>query len=353
MNEPTSSRHRVATVVALLFAGAFSGCTCGAPRADEPPSASSSATLTSSATVEAPVHAKNSDVIKPIYPKDDGAPPDPVVVKYCDSVIGGPESRRTACCPDAATFSRVEECKRTLGFAVRTGAVKIDAAALDACARDVATSSEGCDWVGFAPLELPASCDAVLRGAIQEGKECRSSLECAGDLRCQGVSAVELGKCGPPRAARYPCGTGIDVLAAGTGQVRFDRAHRECEGYCKARMCVDATPVGQACSSEFECGKGSCIDGKCSDLPLPGAGQACAAGACGVGLKCHDGKCAAPKKEGEACSADDECRSVCARDDGGSEGKCSKLCPRFVVPKMPMTKPTGTVAPGGRPPPRR
>lgn len=342
--------------IGAFFAGfvaalAFAGCSCKTGGDAPAPSATTSSAPASAsiAPTAAPTRERAADVLKPIYPPDDGTPPDPLVAKYCDAVMGLPQKKTEECCGGATAFSLAAECKRTLGFAFRSGAVKLDAAAVDACAAAIESATATCDWVGGV-TPFPAACDGIIQGTRAQDAECRSSLECQGTLRCQGVSTIDMGKCGPPRADRFQCDVAIDVLATSTGQRELDRAHPECEGYCQHRQCQPLVAIGAACKSNLECGRARCIAGVCADKPLPKEGEACAAGECAEGLGCVQAKCATPKSAGEACASDVECRGACVTEDAGKKGRCDKRCPSFTfhTPQVPQGKGTGT--PGRVPP---
>ena len=55
-------------------------------------------------------------------------------------------------------------------------------------------------------------------GKLNKGDRCRSSLECAGSLRCQGSGPTDVGTCASARPTG-PCSTAVDALA---GVLRLD-----------------------------------------------------------------------------------------------------------------------------------
>jgi hypothetical protein len=146
-----------------------------------------------------------------------------------------------------------------------------------------------------------------------------------------------MGTCSAPKPAGQSCNLAVDMLATLTRQDRFDRAHPECEGYCAGRRCEPALAEGAACKADVQCGKGHCAEGKCASTPLPRAGEPCSTTECAYGLRCMQGKCVAPKADGEACTADAECRGACDKGDGGA-GKCGKQC-TIAIPTMPRATP--------------
>ena len=318
-----------------LFAG---GCTCsksdGGPVAA--PSASSSTVVAS--TASAPT-SKPDDEVRPVYPIDAG-PPDPLATRFCEAVQALPEQRRAECCASVRTgVVPVAACVRTLSYALAQHAVTLDPAELEACEGAMKKATEGCDWVTPWATTIPLVCQGILKGKLASKERCRSSLECAAGLRCQGLSATDIGACGPPRPARMQCGVAIDTLAAYTRQDHVDREHPECEGRCIRRQCDDAIALGAACQSDSQCGKNRCVAGKCAEGSLPTLGAACPAGACAAGAGCVSGVCVAPKAEGAACGSSAECRGECVTEDAGAAGTCAKRCPSIALPVRAPTSP--------------
>ncbi|WP_438024396.1 hypothetical protein [Sorangium sp. So ce233] len=271
------------------------------------------------------------DVIAPVYPKVDGAP-EPLAARLCDALHALPARRKAACCGGRAGFHAAAECARALSSAARAKAVTLAPDDVGRCVEAMERSLEGCDWVAPLAAPVPPACEGIVRGALAEGARCRSSLECVDGLRCDGAGPTDAGICRAPRAAG-PCGHAVDALAAVTRQTRHADAHPECRGHCAGRACADDVPLGGRCEAHAACGRDRrCVDGRCSDAPLPPAGAACLGGLCAPGARCVDGRCAAPKAEGEACARDGECRAACVRPDGravasgGAAGVCGKRC---------------------------
>lgn len=341
-------------VAALLGAAAAVGLSCGSQGGEGSTGAAASASA-SAASVDAadsaePGTRKKEEDVKPLYPMD-GSPPDPVAQRFCEAIHDLEPRRRAECCGSrggAGYFTG--ECTRTLSAAIRLKAVELGSAAVDRCARAVARGLEGCGWVGPSSPALPAECDSVIKGLLTSAAVCRSSLECADGLACQGLSATQVGRCLPPKPAGVVCGGTVDTLAAMTLQHRSGERHPECAGVCARPMCVEAPPIGGACKSNAECGANrTCAGGKCSDRPLPGAGQPCAAGECARGVRCVRDTCVAPRAEGEACELDAECRGACDRPEGATAGKCGKRCAAQTIP----TKPAFTPKTAPQPSPKR
>lgn len=317
----------------LAGAGVLGAASCSDKKPDAAPGPSASASATASAAASASAaEAPAADRIQPVYPIDN-QPPLPLAERYCNTVRGIPEKRRDACCPSIGVPSPTGECIRTLSSALRSGAVTLDAADLDACAAAVTRETAGCDWVTSVGSPTVAACLGILKGTLKEGARCRSNLECEEGMRCRGLGATRPGKCGPPLPARSICNIATDSLAVFAGQDDYERHHPECAGHCARKHCFDAVAVGAACAASHECGpKARCVAGKCAEGPLPAAGQACT-DVCAAGARCSKGKCVALRGEAESCEDDAECRARCERGDGGKTGKCAAQCPSFPAPK--------------------
>lgn len=322
--------------LALLgFAAPFTAGACSSSKSDVPaPSASASAASAASAapSVAAAPTPRFDAEAQPVYPVDAG-PPDPQALRFCAAIQSLPEERKVACCSGAPTGNApVAACVRTLSYALAQHAVTLAPADLDACVAAMTKATLGCDWVTPFAAAIPPECTGLLKGQLPEKERCRSSLECGSTLRCQGLSATDIGACGPPRPDRFQCGVAIDALAVYTRQDGVERDHPECEGYCIRGQCQPALAPGAECKSDPQCGKGRCVAGKCASGPLPALGAACPAGMCAPGAGCVQGTCVAPKAEGEPCSSYAECRGQCVTGDAGTAGTCSRRCPSFALP---------------------
>jgi len=264
--------------------------------------------------------------VQPVYPITN-EPPDPLASKLCEALHGVPQNRKATCCGYSPGFSMVPECTRTLSYALGEKAVTIDPAAVDQCVAALEKAHEGCAWVGPSGVSLPEVCDGLVKGTLDEGKKCRSSLECVDGLRCVGVGPTDAGVCRKPSPSGYPCGIAVDTLAALARQDSFEAKHPECTAYCAQRRCQDPVPVGKACTSSLECGLGQgCFEGKCAERGVAREGEACAKATCAKDLRCIQGKCAQPKDEGAACTLDIECRGGCLKGDAGKGGTCGMKC---------------------------
>src|SRR5262249_54705581 len=140
------------------------------------------------------------------------------------------------------------ECVRTLSAALRAKAVTLEVEGVDACARAMAQAHEGCGWVGPFPPELPVACRGLVRGALEKGARCRSSLECRDGMRCSGAGPTAAGRCAPPRADGESCGTAVDTLATYTRDADLDARHPECQGHCARFRCAPRVTAGSACT---------------------------------------------------------------------------------------------------------
>ena len=314
---------RYVSLALLVPAAVLASCRCS----KSGPAPAGSASARASASVE----LDEDDDVKPVYPQTND-PPDPRATKYCDLVHELPETKRKECCPQTpvSMFRPTKECVRTLTYALGSKAVTLDTAELDVCEKAIREDAEKCDWGGV----LPAACEGLLKGQVGEKDVCRSALECKSGLECRGLGATSPGKCMPPRPVGAACGGVADTLGAFTRQ-DADRGHEPCEGHCQRRRCVKAAAVGEKCDSETLCARGlRCEQQKCVDAPAPGDGQPCTE-SCAHGFSCISGKCAPPRRLGEQCAADGDCRSLSCAKEGADAGKCVVKC----VDKLPKTPP--------------
>jgi len=319
-----------AIFVISLFCAGNAGCKCGAP-----PESDTEAAPSSSVSAGPSAHPTQEDTeIQPVYPADAGAP-EALAVRFCTAVFDLPVQRRAACCKTSPGFSAASQCIRTLSYALRSGAVELAAADVERCAAAVTESTKGCDWVGPSSPPAPALCDGLIHGKVAAQKLCRSSLECAPDLYCRGLTATRAGICSEPRPEGSPCGGAIDTLGVYTLQLGAETAHPECaRGYCTSGRCVTFTSAGGACSSNAQCGRGSsCREGLCSASPLPATGQPCASQECAEGNRCVRGICVMPRNYDESCESDRECRGACLVPEGATSGRCGMRCDTFSIPK--------------------
>ena len=245
-----------------------------------------------------------------MYPLD-AAAPDPIAERLCTALQEMPVKRQAACCSAAPGVLATSECVRMLSAALHFGAVTLPPADVDTCVAAMDRVFTGCDWVGPNTPQPPAECQGIIRGTLDDGARCRSSLECKDGLRCQGVGPTDAGKCAAPRDDGSGCGASVDALATYARQNRYEAQHPECKGFCERHRCTPAFAVSAACRIDVQCGAGhACAGGKCASAP----GDAVARGP-------------VRKPAGEACTTDAECTGGCLRDGGAGHGTCGMKCP--------------------------
>ncbi|MBX3223939.1 MAG: hypothetical protein KF795_25725 [Labilithrix sp.] len=282
------------------------------------------------------------DDVESVYPLDPNAPIEPLAQKLCAGLSEMPEKKRAACCSTTPGIVVAPECTRVLSAALRHKAVELSEASVDRCVAAFDKTLEGCDWVGPFPPGPPPECQGLLKGLLAEGAKCRSSLECAGSLRCRGVGPTTAGKCSPARAVGELCGGTTDTLATYVRQNDLDTQHPECvTGHCIKHRCAMPVLADGACQVTLDCAAGlqclpvavgakkksAAIERKCLARPIPTKpGEACPGGICGEGLQCIMNKCASRKAGGEECANDFECRGGCVRTGTDPKGRCGPRC---------------------------
>lgn len=285
--------------------------------------------------------ASSSDEVEPVYAIDPKAPIDPLAQKLCAALSEMPEKKRATCCSTTPGIVVTPECARMLSAAMKSKAVDVSPAAVDACVAAFEKTLDGCDWVGPFPPGPPKECQNILKGTLGEGARCRSSLECAESMRCRGVGPTTAGKCTKARMIGELCGGTTDTLATFVRQNDLDAQHPECvTGHCINHRCATPFAAGEVCHVTLDCAEGlQCLpspapakkgarpERKCTPKPIPSAdGEACPGGVCGGDLQCVLGKCARRKNAGEECSNDFECRGGCVKADGGTKSVCGPRC---------------------------
>jgi hypothetical protein len=255
-----------------------------------------------------------------------GLSPDPLARRLCDALHALPAERKNQCCGTGSSHL-ANVCSEELSVSLRTGAVGLDAAAIDRCAAETSRQLEGCDWVTPLAPSLPEACQGLVRGRLKPGARCRSSLECGDGLYCRGVSPTAEGVCAAPAAPRTRCEVPADNLAA-FARARDDARHPSCDGLCLKGQCLPFAAAGGTCTSGAQCLPGlHCIGGRCEDRPLPKRGEPCLGKTCGAGAFCDAGRCAALKGEGAPCALPFECRALaCVTSPAAKVGKCGAPC---------------------------
>ncbi len=270
----------------------------------------------------------DNDQIEPVYPIGE-APPHPLAEELCAAVQTLPAENAAGCC-NRGTVSKLVtgECVRMLSAAMAAKAVTLAAADVTSCAAAMKSAHSDCSWVG-GPWQapVPEACKTIIKGTVPAGRSCRSSLECAGDMRCAGVGPTEGGVCAPPSRDGARCGAAVDSLAVYTRQEWIEQAKPECQGRCYRNKCVPAVPIGGECNSNAACGAGAhCAGGKCAaGATIPRGGQ-CSDGGCELGSYCIDGQCRDLKAAGESCTSAFQCKAGCVSADGAADRTCGMQC---------------------------
>src|SRR5262249_40908269 len=154
----------------------------------KPASAAPSASASASAKKDEP---------RPVYPSNPG-PPDPIAQRLCDALYALPSTRKAACCGTTAVPGLESESVRMLTAALHGGSVGVAATDVDRCVAESTRAYEGCDWVTPMSPPIPSACGHIVQGQLEEGKRCRSALECKVGLSCKGVGPTDAGTCAKP-----------------------------------------------------------------------------------------------------------------------------------------------------------
>ena len=321
-----------------LFVPVLALVSTGCPKpTPEPPDAKGDALAAEAGGGDSGSEGTDSD------PVDASAPPVPLAEKLCNALTALPEKKRAACCNTTPGVGLTEPCTRELSAALRHDALEVDEKDVDACVAGFEEALAGCEWVGSFVPSPPAACRGIFKGKRAAGQTCRSSLECAGDLRCKDYNRAAIGRCGVGGVSdEASCGGSVDALATYTRQTDVDKRHPECKERCIRRKCQKPLREGEGCLMTSECLEGM----QCMEPPGPGPakkkgyvptkqcvtyeppakiGAPCPEGACGAPLQCVRGKCSARKGTGAACSDEFECRGGCLKD-GGTKGTCGPRC---------------------------
>lgn len=317
----------------LVAVASILGAGCKGPPSAAQGSASASAPnpIPTASSVDAA-----DDEVRPVYPQSND-PPHPTAARYCELVYEVAESKRKECCPSVAfgNFRPTTECVRTLSFALHSASVGLDPAALDACEAAIRSEAKQCDWGG----NMPSVCKGIIRGTLDDGKSCKSTLECKEGTFCKELGVSTPGTCTKPQKEGERCSVAPDSLASFVAQDAEDK-HPVCEGVCDRRKCIAPLALGAECRSAIPCGPGKrCQDMRCVNDTPPKLGEACSQ-SCEPGARCVAGKCAPEKRIGDGCEADAECRSAFC--DKGSGGKCAMNCQVIRAGSSPTPSATAT-----------
>jgi hypothetical protein len=175
---------------------------------------------------------------------------------------------------------------------------------VEACGKAMRAKLEGCDWVTVSEPLAADECQGAFRGVVKKGERCFSSLECAGNLHCEGNT------CRDPAPNGTACGGDVDRLAAVTGQRDTEKAHLQCAEFCNRinHQCEPLPEPGARCVTDGNCAPGQiCSDNKCTVGKPPEKGASCKSGGCAAGLVCKKGECRERAKAGEPCDTDFDC----------------------------------------------
>lgn len=270
-----------------------------------------------------------AEEVHSVYPDLEGAP-EPLALRLCAALHEAPEARRAECCHEPKGVVMASECTRMLTAALRSKAVTVLEADIEACTAALARTYAGCDWVGPFPPDLPAACHGLVKGTLPLGQRCRSALECAGKARCKGVGPTTLGTCAAAGEAGDSCGGTVDPLGTFVRATDLEKEHPACSGYCARFKCAVPAAKDAACTQSRDCETGlQCIGKKCIAKDPGKEGEACPGSVCEAGLSCIQGKCVARRAEGQRCTTDFECLGGCvkAADAGATTaGKCAMKC---------------------------
>ena len=267
------------------------------------------------------------DALGTIYPRD--APPHPLATRLCEALHAVPARRKAECCGGEPAPLLMAECTRVLGATLHAGTVDLQESAVERCAAAMTDARKGCDWVTPSAPPVPEPCQRLLRGKLERGSVCRSSLECAGDLHCAGVSPTKTGVCTPPGGTGAGCGAHVDVLATYLFDRQLATSHPFCAEHCAfvTHKCGPPPDVGAACVADVNCAASQlCIQGRCSAADRGHRGDPCSVVPCAEGLRCVDAVCAPLATPGEACRSDMDCAAgACVREVDGA-AKCGAQC---------------------------
>ena len=230
-------------------------------------------------------------------------------VALCSALHELPSRRRAECCAEPALSLYFDECVRRLSSAVRARTVSIDGTKVGSCAARVAENTKGCDWVAPTLAAAPAECDGAVRGLVEEGGRCQSSLECKGALHCAGQGATTSGVCRAPQAVGGGCGTSVDPLATYLSVRAVEERKPACDEFCdlKTHRCEPKPKEGAPCNASVNCA----------------TDQACRNGRCEARSAARREARALP---GEACVSDLDCEAGGCVANPAGERRCAKKC---------------------------
>lgn len=264
--------------------------------------------------------------ISPVYPKKK-IKTHPLANAYCDAIHTQIEQRKALCCQHKSPSAfAATQCYHHLTYALKFKGVSLEAKDVEKCRAAMASRYRGCGWVTHLAVPVVSACLGIIRGHYKVNQRCRSSLECMGTLRCQGVGPTSLGTCAPAKPHGFNCGRAVDALAVYTRQDALERQHPECQGHCYRNRCVPYFDQKQPCSTDIQCGPSKhCAAGTCRIGAQAKAGQACVS-ACPQGYRCIRRRCQRPQTLGQRCTDPFACRGDCLLPPGKTVGVCGMRC---------------------------
>ncbi|HEY3493203.1 MAG TPA: hypothetical protein VGK73_00900 [Polyangiaceae bacterium] len=266
---------------------------------------------------------------RPIESVRAGAGAEPEAVRLCAALHELPTRRRAECCAAPAVTLFHDECVRHLSAALRARTVAVDGAGVTRCAEAASRALGGCDWVAPALAASPPECRGLVTGRLAEGAACRSSLECAENLHCEGQGATSPGTCRAPRGLGAGCGVGADPLATYVAERGLEERKPACEGMCSlvTHRCEPTPAPLSACRASVNCAPEQvCTGGRCEPRAPGSEGTACGFTACARGFRCVSGRCTARALPGEACTTDLDCALGGCVSAADGAGRCGTKC---------------------------
>jgi hypothetical protein len=250
--------------------------------------------------------------------------------RLCEALHALPAERKAHCCGGKPQQALLEECVTALSRSLAVRALELDPNAVSACVADMRETLTGCDCVTPGQPLTPEACQNLFRGRLAIGAACRSSLECAGALHCEGSTPTHAGRCAAPAPIGAGCGTHIDALASYVLVRGLERTHPFCSDFCSltSHKCEPIPSEGSPCAASVNCGpEQGCVQGACTSRRGSGADAPCAGASCAPGLRCLEGRCRPFARAGEQCATDFECaHGGCVANLSGDKvcgAKCS------------------------------
>jgi len=191
----------------------------------------------------------------------------------------------------------------------------------------MAQAHAGSEWVGPWPPAPPVACRGIIQGLLPAKSRCRSSLECAGSLRCQGLGPTEAGVCGPPLVDGTICGGSGDPLATYARQDDIDVAHPNAPATATASAALRSCPVAaRVCTARPAGRSATAPTAAASRAGFARVGQKCTGRWMRAGrdvLRWHVHR--APRR-GAGLREGHAVRGACIRPAGSQEGTCRHDC---------------------------